>query len=200
MSDKIILLDGSKRLHCRIPLEAIAEIARLRNLDVEYQECPDFLQTFIDMAYESERKQVNAERFTQALHMTDEMKARYEAGKLIIIDNDVYSGDKDCNFFFGGFSKVPNSLGYITLSTKRVSSIPQARDLIRHELGHMFGAPSQGRSNTYENQGLHCSNDLCVMQQKDNVRDAINYAQQRAKANAVTYCGQCEGDIRRIGK
>jgi len=196
MTDKIILLDGSRRLHKDVPLEAIAEIARLRELEVEYQECPEFLQTFVDIGYEPARKQVNAERFTQALHMTDEMKSRYKAGKVIILDNDLYSGDKDCNFFFGGFSQAPSSLGYITLSTARVSTMPQARDLIRHEFGHMFGAPSDGRTDTEQNLGLHCLNPLCVMQQKDTVDEAVRYAEQRARMNAGTYCGQCEQDIR----
>lgn len=196
MTDKIVLLDGSRRLNKSVPLEAIAEIARLRQVDIEYHECPDFLQTFVDMAYEPERNQVNAHKFTQALHITNEMKSRYEAGKLIILDKDVYSGDKDCNFFFGGFCQVPDSLGYITLSTARVVNEPQARDLIRHEIGHMFGAPSTGRKNTYELYGLHCSNDLCVMQQKESVTQAIAYANQRAKLNARTYCEQCEQDIR----
>lgn len=195
MADKIILLDGSRRLHKDISLEAIAEIARLRKLEIEYQECPEFLQTFVDIGYEPSRKQVNAERFTQALHMTDEMKSRYEAGKVIIVDNDIYSGDRDCNFFFGGFSQAPGSLGYITLSTARVSTMPQARDLIRHELGHMFGAPSEERANTEQSLGLHCLNHLCVMQQKLTLAEAVRYAEQRARMNAGTYCGQCEQDI-----
>ena len=123
------------------------------------------------------------------------MRDRYEAGKLIIIDEDAYSGDEDCNWFFGALSKVPDSLGYLFVSTARMQSENQARDILRHELGHMFGAPSQGRSNTYDLWGLHCSNDLCVMQQKASVGQAVKYAEQRAKAGAPTYCSQCEEDI-----
>ncbi len=196
MSEKLVLLDGSRKLHCRIPLEAIEEIQRIRNVDIEYHECPDFLRQFEEMAYEPRRKQVNAHLFTQALHMTDEMKTRHSEGKLIILDSDIYSGDSDCNWFFGGYSQVQDSLGYVTLSTARVNSNIQARDLIRHELGHMFGAPSTQRSNTYELGGLHCSNDLCVMQQKMSVDEAIKYSQERARLNAETYCPQCQLDIK----
>lgn len=195
MTDKIILLDGSKKLHSKIPLEVIAEIAKLRQVETEYHDCPDFLKTFIDMAYKPKRKQVDAYALTNALHQTQEMKDRYEAGKIIVIDQDAFSGDEDCNFFFGALSKCPESLGYVLVSTARMQSENHARDIIRHEVGHMFGAPSEARNNTYELYGLHCSNTDCVMQQKDSVAKAVRYAEQRAKRNAGTYCGQCEQDI-----
>lgn len=200
MTDKIILFDGSRKLHSRIPLEAIAEIAKARGqgIEVDYRECPGFLQPFIERAFEPERSQVNAYSLTNDLHQQPELRRNYEAGKLIIVDEDAYSGDPACNWFFGALSKCPESLGYLFVSTNRMQSENHTRDTFRHELGHMFGAPSEGRSNTYESDGLHCSNDLCVMQQKDTVHDAVAFAEQRAMANAPTFCSQCKEDIQRF--
>jgi predicted Zn-dependent protease len=59
----------------------------------------------------------------------------------------------------------------------------------------MFGAPSNGRKNTYEYLGLHCSNDLCVMRQTDEADELIAYVQERISKNAPTYCDDCKKDI-----
>jgi len=198
MTDKIVLMDGSRKVHARVPLVAIAEIARLRGVETEYQECPEFLEQFVRMAYKQERRQVNACTLTNALHQTPEMRERYNAGKVIVVDNDIYSGDENCNWFFGGFSECPGSLGYIVLSTARMQSENHMKDIVRHELGHMFGAPSKRRSNTYELYGLHCSNSGCVMQQKDTVAEAVEYAELRASRSSPNYCKQCEQDIQRF--
>ena len=99
------------------------------------------------------------------------------------------------NWCFGGFTATRNGLGYVLMSSARINDSDLAKDLLRHELGHMFGAPSQRRTNTSEMLGNHCLNDLCVMQQRLSIEEAVKYAKQRKRANAEVYCCQCENDI-----
>jgi len=196
MKETLILFDGSRKLHKDVPMAAIEEIARLRPLDVEYCECPGLIDNFSAQALDKTRNQVNTRQFLEKINDTEIMQHYAEAGKLIIVDHDLFS--EGMNWGFGVSVGDSRGLGYVLLSTARVQSIPQAKDIVSHELGHMFGAPSKPRTNTTENLGIHCINDLCVMQQKAGLFDAIKYAKQRA--GAKTYCEQCEQDIRGFRK
>ena len=69
------------------------------------------------------------------------------------------------------------------------------KDILRHELGHLFGAPNEQRQDIYAHLGMHCQTDLCVMQQKESMDIAKQYANLRARLNAGTYCEKCQQDI-----
>jgi predicted Zn-dependent protease len=197
MDDRIIVLDGSKRIHKDIPLEAIREIAGLRPLEVEYHECPGFVGNLVRQAYNPQRNQVNQRAMLNALHNNSKVQESPRAGKIVLFDEDLY--DTGLNWCFGGFTGVDEGLGYILISSAKIKSIEHARDLNRHEIGHMFGAPSLARERTrsaIRNLGLHCTTPGCVMQQKTDLKEAVRYASQRAKMNAPTYCGICEQNIR----
>ena len=194
MADKILFLDGSRKLNVEVVIAALSDIDKIRELEIEYFECSDMIDDFARQAYNPKRDQLKAIKFLHKMHNTG--LGRCQEGKLIITDYDLYDEtDPDSKWFFGGFNGTNHGLGYITLSTARLQDEVHARDLVRHEAGHMFNAPSKGRNNTYELLGLHCSNDLCVMQQKDTVPSSIKYAHLRARKKSRVFCNQCEKDI-----
>ena len=196
MTDRIIFLDGSKKLSKKIVIEGMRDIDKIRPLEVDYVKCPEIINTIAQKVYNPKRNQIDATGFLQ--HIMNTKFAEYvNQGKIILLDYDIYDAtDPNSNWFFGGFSGTNRGLGYITLSTARLQDEIHARDLVRHEIGHMFNAPKEGRTNTYENLGLHCKNRLCVMQQKDTVPDSIKYTHKRARKKAQTYCTQCAKDIK----
>lgn len=196
MKDEIILINASKMPEDVVE-SAFQDISKIRDLRVIPAEARGFLESQIAESFSPQRRQVQGRQLLDRINSSGIGKFTSQ-GKIIIIDNDIYY--PGLNWCFGGYTETDRGLGYILISTARMKSENHAKDILRHEIGHMFGAPSQGRSNTYGNLGLHCSNDLCVMQQKDGLREAVSYAEQRARLNAGTYCSQCEDDIRRIRK
>tara|TARA_Y100000310_G_C20667475_1_gene808411 strand:+ start:967 stop:1587 length:621 start_codon:yes stop_codon:yes gene_type:complete len=195
MEDELIIFNGSDKISDKSALDRVREIGCYRDITASTVECRDFLERMSEECYSYNRGQVDGTKFLNIFH--GEVGERFpEPGKIILIDHDLYDGsDPRSNWFFGGYVGNSMGLGYIQLSTARLQNKNHERDLIRHELGHMFGAAPEGRSNTYELLGSHCSNDLCVMQQKDTVPSAINYANKRARKKAPIFCGQCEDDI-----
>jgi predicted Zn-dependent protease len=192
MTDEILLMNIS-RIPDELVATALQDISAIRDLKVTPAEARKFLERQISLSHNPERNQVNGRELLARINDSD--IGRYtQHGKLILIDNDLYY--PQIGWCFGGFSGTDTGLGYILMSSARMQTPEQAVDILRHELGHMFGAPSEGRTNTYQHLGLHCSNNLCVMQQKDTVSGSVKYAAQRARAKAPTYCAQCERDIR----
>ncbi len=192
MTDEIILMNIS-RMPNELVETALQDINAIKPLKIIPAEARGFLEKQIALSYNQDRKQVNGKKLLAGINRSD--IGRYtQPGKLVLIENDLYY--PQVGWCFGGFTGTDTGLGYILMSSARMQTPAQATDILKHELGHMFGAPSEGRTNTYQHLGLHCSSDLCVMQQKDSVPQAIAYADQRAKANARTYCEQCEHDIR----
>jgi len=194
MIDKVVIFDASERMHISLPLEVIAEINRIRPVGAIQTVSKDFVDKFARGSYNERRGQVNVDSFVNDISTAPVMQKFYKNGKLILLDYDLYG--EGLNWCFGGFTPTNVGLGYVILSTAKMQNNGQARDWLRHELGHMFGAPSTSRKNTYESLGLHCSTPLCVMQQKLTVDEAVRYAEQRARANATTYCRDCEKDIK----
>ncbi|MEK6952195.1 MAG: hypothetical protein AABX29_04205 [Nanoarchaeota archaeon] len=198
--DHVHVFDMSERLHIDATFDALEDINQIRELSYSPVGNPDvFLQDYINRNFNSSRNQLNSEGLMRDILKTSEMKQLRRDGKIIIVDEDLYG--EGLNWCFGGFMGTMIGLGFILLSTARLQDDCHARDLIRHEVGHMFSAPSEKRrqktnGNVYDNLGLHCGNDLCVMQQKDTVDSSVEYSHQRARSNADSYCGQCIKDIR----
>jgi len=191
--DKVYILNASKKLSTDTIIDGIADIAALRNVGIKEVDCQGAISKIANQCYNPKRGQMDCDMFLDKIHNTNFMRRNPEEAKIITLDHDFYA--PSLNWCFGGFNGTTNGLGYIQLSTARLQNEDHARDLVRHELGHMFGAAPAGRPNTYEHLGSHCSNDLCVMQQKDTVQSAAKYAKQRKKLNVATFCGQCEDDI-----
>jgi predicted Zn-dependent protease len=196
MEDEIIVFNGSDRISDKSVLDRVKEIAEYRDIAALTIECKDELERISEDSYSYNRGQVDETRFLDRFHNKKIARKFSDSGKIILIDHDLYDGsDPRSNWVFGGFVSSSIGLGYILLSTAKLQNQNHESDLIRHELGHMFGAAPSGRNNTYELLGSHCSNDLCVMQQKMDVDSAVKYANKRARKKAPIFCGQCEDDI-----
>ena len=187
---------------------AIQELARYR--DVKFQPEPGELNSqmrqramdLVQRYYNPSRKQVRADLFLD--HFARRLQDRINSGestyaeivnyqRVFLLDQDIHTSET--NWVFGFFQQRGPHLRVLISSKARITSSQHAFDHLIHELGHMFGAPSDGRSNTNQHLGLHCSNPLCVMQQKDTVASAKAYVEARSKANAPVFCSQCSVDL-----
>jgi predicted Zn-dependent protease len=182
-------------MHARLPLGAILDVASLRGKpQLDYFDAQALIDNFSRKYLNEERGQVHAGDMLEALNETEVMQHYSDAGKVIVLDEDIYN--EGLNWCFGNMTRTSRGLGYIILSTNRLQDETHARDLIRHEVGHMFNAPSQGREGTTESLGTHCLTPSCVMQQKLDVNEAVKYAHERKKNNSPIFCQDCESDIR----
>jgi len=195
MPETIHILDGSRRLHRSIPMNAVRKLNSIRSVEVKLIFGIDvLLDELVEELFERNRNQVKYERLLDRINTIKGMRYINNDGKLVIVDADFYSNR--ANWCFGGFNGTEYGLGYILVSAARMKDEVMAEQIFQHELGHMFKAPHEGRSNSVEQLGLHCTNDLCTMQQKMTVRDALKYAHQIKDAGAPLYCPQCAADIK----
>lgn len=133
-------------------------------------------------SYVEERKQCN---FDSIINFLGEIKQ-----SIVIIEKDLYF--EGLNWCFGGYAPDHDC---IILSLSRLQSENHLYDLMGHEIGHMLGTCPIDRENTIEMLGSHCTNDLCVMQQKMTVAESIIYTNLRHDNDAHLYCEQCMDDI-----
>jgi predicted Zn-dependent protease len=140
------------------------------------------------------RNQVDLDTFVTKFLQRPEIYRRPNTQKIVLLERDIFAGR--LNWCFGQY-RQQQGINMVLLSTARIANNQHFYDLLTHELGHMYGAARKGRSNTVGNLGSHCINDLCVMQQKTSVDESLRYVQQRHRANASTYCGQCKDDLRK---
>jgi predicted Zn-dependent protease len=192
MNEKIIVMNVS-RMPDALVETAMCDVKALRNFGIIPADAGKFLERQVALSYGNKREQVGGRELLKRINESDVGKL-IESGKVILISHDLYLGRAN-GFCFGGYTPTEEGLGYLLMSTARTETPEFAADVLRHELGHMFGAPSEGRRNTEESLGFHCLTPYCVMQQKLTVGDALRYATQRAKSGAQTYCEQCEKDI-----
>ena len=197
MVDTIYVLNGSRKLDKRLPLEVITELNSIRPVDAQEMGNADvFLDRVVGEVFEPQRRQVHFVRLLEKINAAQLLNSLRREGKFIVVDADLYS-DSASNWCFGGFCPTEYGLGYLMVSAARFEDDVLARQVLRHEFGHLFGAPSKGRSNTVEELGLHCTTDLCTMQQKLSVAEAKKSALQIEKAGSFPYCPQCTEDIQR---
>jgi len=196
MTDKIFVLDGSRDMHVNNTLCVLGEIQELRPIDVNVSYDSNFLDKYIARSL-LPTGQVDVRALVGNLMRNDFFaNEKYSEGKIILLDHDLASPEENVDWGFGTRFPFDNSLGYVVASTHRAEDEAHFRDILRHEIGHMFGAPSKSRANLEYTLGPHCRNQGCVMQQKVSVEDGINYARMRERMNLPAYCQQCSRDIR----
>jgi len=123
--------------------------------------------------------------------------------RVILVDEDIFSDET--NWMFGLAvdaqvtiaGQVQPPLKTLILSRARLRTAEMQYDMFCHELGHMFGAPSEDRDNTEKNLGTHCTNALCVMQQSLSVEALRRLSEARVQASAPAFCSQCRMDLLR---
>jgi len=179
MTDDIYILNGSRRWSSKIVKECISELNNIRPIEYHELKSDKFIQYLVEETFNTKRNQVNYDMLLMNINGIKEAIKLSNQDKFILIDPDLYSGDT--SWIFGGYSDMPNRIGDILISTSRLEDRILAKHVMFHEFGHMFNAPSYGRTNTKEELGLHCTNDLCVMQQKLSVLEAKRYAHERKK-------------------
>jgi len=131
--------------------------------------------------------------YSSSNHFFQDLDVSWDQGtqKIILLPQDFYA--EKIAWCFGQYIPIIDT---VILSSKRVKREKHWEDLLAHEIGHMYGAAPRGRTNTIELLGSHCTNNLCVMQQKITAEDSERYALQRNNLRAPTYCGQCTKDIK----
>ncbi|MFH1510651.1 MAG: hypothetical protein ABIF10_03085 [Candidatus Woesearchaeota archaeon] len=193
MSDLVYIVNGSLKVDTAFIRSVLDGISIFRPLKVgEIENSPLMVKYALQSTYEQDKKQVNIISLTQKLN---EMGFnRVKAGKLVVTDADLYGGGAN-NWCFGGLVPTNRGLGYSIISTTRLDNPSMVRLVFHHEAGHMFGAPSEGRRNTYEQLGRHCTNKLCTMNQFMSVAEAKRLATAIEQSRTSQYCGLCQEDI-----
>lgn len=127
----------------------------------------------------------------KVLVLTDEKIFERYSNVSFFPDAATYIFDKKESFDGNEFT-IP--VRYIIFSTNGVDDMNFFKHVALHELGHMFGAAKEGRSNTFESQGSHCSN-LCVMNQSLTYNDTLRLYTQLARKGRQ-FCPQCQEELR----
>lgn len=112
---------------------------------------------------------------------------------VLVLCSDIYYGDT--RFVVGLSDKdLP-----VVLSTFRFEKLPEEKrcqclkTVAMHELGHMFGLPSEDRNeNVEDNLGKHCTNK-CIMRQGLFPKDWLDITDDRLKHGAL--CSDCTNDL-----
>lgn len=110
---------------------------------------------------------------------------------LLILPQDLYADDLNYILGYGkeGFGAV--------ISTRRLPQDEKQRysmlkTMIAHEMGHVFGIPARGRTNTSNEMGRHCTNQ-CTMRSGNSIEDLEKIALE--SQHTRTYCGPCHRDL-----
>jgi len=198
MKDKIMILDGSRRLHIDNTLEVLSNLRNIRQIQQRIWKSFDlpFIDSYVAQAYNSGRAQVDVEEFMARLSMNNHLqRENYDALKIVLIDKDMYSSREGTNFGFGVTFAYDNANKYVIVSTARLRDELHARHVLAHELGHAFGAPSSERQDVYNSLGMHCEDRNCTMHQELSGESSYQQAQRIARQGRV-YCPSCTEDIR----
>ena len=196
----IKLYDGTTNQNNGIILKrALAELARFQRVHIT--PTPglidisgyNLVQRLAAESTHQGRRQVHVGELLNKFKSIPAVVNEPERQNIILLEQDLYSDG--LNWCFGGYQQHAG-VDFVTVSTARIQDDIHLFHILAHELGHMYGATYQGRSNTEQNLGSHCTNDLCVMQQQLTVADSVRYAHRRMNSNAPTYCRQCGDNLK----
>jgi len=203
------LLDGTEDSNWgKILGEAIMKLASIRGETPYINVTPGSLDwKGYDIVKGLEDKCINRARNQVFLEELCLMTARKYADngyphKIILTGEDIFSKAAK-SWCFGGNRFCDVGTGqertlevYTVISTHRVQDYYLFWSLCAHELGHAYGAAREGRKNTEMKLGSHCTNDLCVMQQKTDIREARDYAMEIYNSGKdPPYCPECINDL-----
>lgn len=199
MENKIILLDGSRRFHIKNALATLADIQDIRgNLDVTMHIDPEYVDNLVRPAYNVNRRQVDVAELGARLSLVNYLhNQNKDATKVLLLDQDLYdSRVPNMNFGFGVNLPFFDGNKYVIVSGARMENDLHYRHVVRHELGHAFGAPNSSRPGVYQSLGSHCPDSNCTMHQELNGRSSYEQAVSIARSENF-FCPSCKEDIRR---
>jgi predicted Zn-dependent protease len=195
----IRIIDGSRDVKFgKALLPALGEIAKYQRV-ILYGPQPgscdipgyNVVQNAERIAYNASRNQVDSRKL--ALCVLNNPSVKYQDGidTIILSEKDFYNYRVDWGF--GSATRDNRSNGILAVSTYRLQDLQAFTHVVTHELGHLYGAASKGRSSTEEKLGSHCTN-LCIMQQKLSVPDMIVHVRQIGQLQDK-FCTQCQHDL-----
>jgi len=203
MKDKIIILDGSERLHINTTLKALDEIKTIRGIDQDVWKSWDisYINPLLAAGYNPQRDQVDIFRLGQEFMRRDWLHNQNRDWlKILITDKGIYdSRINGLSFGFGVTFPFSDGNKYIIVSTANLGNEGMelhAGHVLMHEIGHAFGAPNSARLGVYNSLGIHCPDSDCTMHQELTGESSYNQAIRVAR-NGVYFCPSCTEDIRR---
>jgi hypothetical protein len=198
MVDKILILDGSERLHVRTTLKSLDSIGEVRNVPQhrDLNHVSGFVNSLAQKAYNPYIRQIDVNSFVQQLDRNRELEKYSDFLKIIVLDHYLCSENQGVSNAMG--VSIPDNYGnqYLLVSAPILGDEEHAQHVITHELGHAFGAPSKYRRDVYELLGLHCVKNNCTMHQEIRIADSIAQA-KLVKQAGRPFCYSCANDIRR---
>lgn len=192
--DTVYLFNGAEDFrYGSAILRAVSQVSRHRDIKLFPEPIKGDLLSYTLVKEALERAQ-RREKQVNVGSLLETVIGRAFEGKrtLTLTDSDLYADGLNWCF---GFQR-PDSRGgsHVVLSTYRLKDTETLTHVATHELGHMFGAAKNGRPDTEESLGNHCTN-LCVMQQGLSIQEMKELARKlRRKENK--FCYRCGEDIR----
>lgn len=199
IENRIILLDGSRKFHVNNALATLADIQDIRgDLNVDMHVNMEYVDNLVRHAFDARRGQVDVTELAARLSLVDYFhNQNRDATKVILLDQDLFdSRVPNMNFGFGVNLPFYDGNKYILVSAARMQNELHYRHVIRHELGHAFGAPNPSRPGVYQSLGHHCPDSNCTMHQELNGRSSYEQAVSIVR-NGNFFCPSCKEDIRR---
>ena len=140
-------------------------------------------------------KQLNASQIVADLSAD---KRRKNGWHILMTHHDLYGKNEKgqlLNFCFG----LSRENAFSVVSTNRFVDknnrlhLENFKTLVQHEFGHILGLTVPRRTNTYEQLGLHCLNNHCVMNQQmfGNLAEMTEARLTRKRAGLPPICPNC---------
>ena len=164
----------------------------------------EIVRYLIERSYDNGRNQVELRTFEKEFLALDIVQDNPRTIKMILLEVDIYKKNST-NWEYGSTTRFKVSgrgtdfyMEILIISKYRMKHELMLFDTVAHEIGHLLGVAPRGRSNTEVSLGIHCTNNLCVMQQKLEGSEALSYTNLRHEMRAPLFCRQCENDIEKF--
>ena len=143
--------------------------------------------------YNPDLQKVHSRNLAMSVLNDPAYQYRHGVDTIILSECDFY---RDCVAWSFGFASRDNqNNGIVAVSTYRLATPEAVAHVVTHELGHLYDAAPEGRRNTTNHLGSHCTN-LCIMQQKDTVA-AMHAHVSLLATRREKFCTDCQDDLTR---
>ena len=159
--------------------------------------------------YSKERKQfdggVVAGRIKQKDNHTNNDKL------IVLLDEDINGTTLEPNRYLFGVSDG-RSISTISFARLRIGNYNNEaketlekiglnedevkKQVLYHEIGHLFGLPNGERNDLEYKFGAHCANPRCAMRQGTSIVKFWEHAKERLETGQI-YCKRCEADLKK---
>lgn len=179
--------------HAKEAIEEVLHAANVEDIIIKIKQ--------IDNPYNIENEKMDNGRQIDAsgvLFNIEEKSYRDPHYGIVLTHEDLNSSYKSVNLLVGLAQRDTGAV----ISTYRFQEQQHKlkneilKTQVMHEIGHVFGTPSDSREeNVEDNLGLHCTNK-CVMRQRRHVPDGWKEL-TKDRLESHPYCNDCKNDLRR---